>query len=97
MLEPVSVAEATSHKFLSAIEDVITKPTTTPVVRTRVLEVLAGAAHAFPGNNNPGGALANWGREKGGYGALWRKFKPTGAPAEVRNPYLKVLINVIFF
>lgn len=80
---PYFIAEATSTKFLSAIEEVITKPTTTPVVKTRVLDVLMGAAHAYPGPTHGNGPLGTFGRDKGGgYSALWRKVKPPGYPDE---------------
>ena len=70
------------------MEDVITKSTTTPVVRSRVLEVLMGAANAYPGAA-PATGLAALGRDKGGgYGALWRKVKPRGLPDEVGVGYM---------
>ncbi|KZT36257.1 hypothetical protein SISSUDRAFT_1121095 [Sistotremastrum suecicum HHB10207 ss-3] len=80
---PLFLAEATSSKFLSAVEDVVTKSTTTPVVKSRVLEVLAGAAYAYPGSSQGGNVLGALTRDKdSGYGTLWRKLKPPGAPDE---------------
>lgn len=79
-----TLAEATSSKFLSAVEEVVTKSTTTPVVKARVLEVLSGAAHAYPGLIHSTGPLEAFKRDKGGgYGMLWRKVKPSGYPDEV--------------
>jgi len=77
---PFFLVEATSPKFLAAVEDVITKPTTTPVVKARVLEVLSGATHAYPGLPPSNGPLG-FARDKiGGYGTLWKKVKPPGYP-----------------
>src|ERR1700754_690337 len=96
MTESVSntrTVEATSTKFLAAVEDVITKPTTTPVVKARVLEVLSGAAHAYPGQAHSNGPLGAFARDKsGGYGALWKKVKPAGYPDDVITPLTRFVL-----
>jgi hypothetical protein len=76
-------AEATSSKFLASVEDVLTKPTTPPVVKNRVLDVLMGAAYAYPGQGHSNGPLGAFRDKGGGYGALWRKVKPIDLPDEV--------------
>ena len=42
------LAQCNSRKFLDALEDVLESQKTTPVVRERLLEVLAGAAYTSP-------------------------------------------------
>lgn len=81
----MSLAEATSPKFLSAIEDVLTSASTTPVVKSRVLEVLSGAAHSYPGPPTVSQGLVDaFKKDKGGgYGPLWRRVKPASYPDEV--------------
>ncbi|KAH9856417.1 hypothetical protein C2E23DRAFT_882478 [Lenzites betulinus] len=58
----------TSRKFLDTLEDVLNSSRTSPVVRERLLEVLAAAAYA----SDP----------DGGFRALWRKVKPSDKPEE---------------
>ena len=42
------LAQCSSKKFLDTLEDVLQSHKTTPVVRERILEVLAGAAYSCP-------------------------------------------------
>jgi hypothetical protein len=42
---PTFLAQCSSRKFLDALEDVLTSSRTNPVVRERLMEVLAGAAY----------------------------------------------------
>lgn len=44
----VFMAQCTSRKFLDTLEDVLVSSKTSPVVRERLLEVLAGAAYMSP-------------------------------------------------
>lgn len=42
------LVQCASRKFLDTLEDVLQSQKTTPVVRERLLEVLAGAAYSTP-------------------------------------------------
>lgn len=42
----VFISQSTSRKFLDTLEDLLSSPRTSPVVRERLLEVLAAAAYA---------------------------------------------------
>ncbi|KAI0920434.1 hypothetical protein AcW1_002174 [Taiwanofungus camphoratus] len=64
------ISQCASRKFLDTLEDVITSSRTSPVVRERLLEVLAAAAYASP----PG--------KDSGFRHLWRKVKPADKPGE---------------
>ncbi|KZV90197.1 hypothetical protein EXIGLDRAFT_720596, partial [Exidia glandulosa HHB12029] len=66
----IFIAQTTTKKFLDVVEDVCTSSKTTPVVRERLLEVLAGAAYAHPSS----------GRE--GFAGAWRRVKAHGQPDE---------------
>ncbi|KAL7278621.1 hypothetical protein ACG7TL_007622 [Trametes sanguinea] len=57
-----------SGKFLDTLEDVLGSSRTSPVVRERLLEILAAAAYM---NSTDGG-----------FKALWRKVKPADKPEE---------------
>jgi len=65
------ITAASGRKFLDALEDVLASSSTSPVVKERLLDVLAAAAYTHPGTT------------KEGYRALWRKVKPPGKPDEV--------------
>ena len=73
LLPPFSFAsaQASSKKFLDTLEEVLLSGGTSPVVRERLLDVLAAAAFTHPGNG------------KEGYRVLWRKVKPPHKPDEV--------------
>jgi hypothetical protein len=64
-------AQASSKKFLDTLEEVLLSGGTSPVVRERLLDVLAAAAFTHPGNG------------KEGYRVLWKKVKPPHKPDEV--------------
>ncbi|KAL1747805.1 hypothetical protein HDZ31DRAFT_80224 [Schizophyllum fasciatum] len=67
------IAQTTSRKFLDSLEDVLNSSRTSPVVRERLLDVIAAAAYAS-------------GRAKDskneGFRGLWRKVKPADKPDE---------------
>ncbi|KAI8972553.1 hypothetical protein BD414DRAFT_517884 [Trametes punicea] len=62
------VQYCTARKFLDTLEDVLTSSRTSPVVRERLLEVLAGAAYVS--------------EKDSGFKQLWRKVKPVDKPEE---------------
>ncbi|KAI0651280.1 hypothetical protein C8Q79DRAFT_996771 [Trametes meyenii] len=62
------VLHCTSRKFLDTLEDVLNSSRTSPVVRERLLEVLAAAAYAS--------------EPDGGFKTLWRKVRPPEKPEE---------------
>ncbi|GJE99365.1 hypothetical protein PsYK624_156190 [Phanerochaete sordida] len=69
----VFVLQCASRKFLDTLEDVLQASKTSPVVRERLLEVLAGAAYMSPSGK---------GHEKEGFRGLWRKVKAPEQPEE---------------
>jgi hypothetical protein len=42
----IFISQSTSRKFLDTLEELLSSPRTSPVVRERVLEVVAAAAYA---------------------------------------------------
>ncbi|PBK71749.1 hypothetical protein ARMSODRAFT_954590 [Armillaria solidipes] len=64
------ISQSTSKKFLDTLDDVIMSPRTSPVVRERVMDVVAAAAYA------------SGTRKDTGFRALWRKVKPPEKPDE---------------
>ena len=69
---PTFIHAASSKKFLDALEDVLTSQSTSPVVRERLMDVLAAAAYTHPGS------------PREGYRTLWKKLKPSNKPEDVR-------------
>ncbi|KAH9834382.1 uncharacterized protein C8Q71DRAFT_768478 [Rhodofomes roseus] len=63
--------QCASRKFLDTLEDVITSSRTSPVVRERLLEVLAAAAYA-----------SSSGSKEAAFRSLWKKVKPADKPDE---------------
>lgn len=63
--------QTASRKFLENLEDVINAESTSPVVRERLLDVLASAAYVY--GKKPG---------KEGFSSTWRKVRPSWKPAE---------------
>jgi hypothetical protein len=63
--------QTASRKFLENLEDVINAEATSPVVRERLLDVLASAAYVY--GKKPG---------KEGFASTWRKVRPSWKPAE---------------
>ncbi|KAH9948467.1 hypothetical protein B0H21DRAFT_733432 [Amylocystis lapponica] len=66
----VFIWQCASRKFLDTLEDVITSSRTSPVVRERLLEVLAAAAFASTSSR------------ESGFRHLWRRVKPADKPDE---------------
>lgn len=65
------INQSTSKKFLETIEDLITSSRTSPVVRERLIDVIAAAAFASGSHTS-----------KDGFKGLWRKIKPVDKPDE---------------
>ena len=68
------VYQCMKTKFLDTLEDVIASQRTSPVVRDRLLDVLAAAAYASSGPSH---------KIESSFRLLWRKVKPAGKPDEV--------------
>ncbi|KAJ7156345.1 kinase-like domain-containing protein [Mycena filopes] len=66
------VNQCTTKKFLSAIENLLTSPNTLPVVRERVMKILAAAAYVS-GSNKESDA---------GFRGLWRRVRTDHEPEE---------------
>ncbi|KXN86678.1 TOM1-like protein 2 [Leucoagaricus sp. SymC.cos] len=66
------VSQSMSRKFLDTIEELLMSPRTSPVVRERLMDVIAAAAYASQSNKN----------DRGGFRGLWRRVKPIDKPDE---------------
>ncbi|KAJ3856074.1 hypothetical protein EV368DRAFT_71884 [Lentinula lateritia] len=71
----VFIAQCTTRKFLDTLEDLVTNVgggpfSTSPVVRERVMDVLAAAAYASSS------------KKDAGFRGLWKKVKPADKPDE---------------
>ncbi|KAF7313226.1 hypothetical protein MKEN_01009200 [Mycena kentingensis (nom. inval.)] len=66
----VFISQCTSRKFLDTIEDLLTSSRISPVVRERVMDVLAAAAYA------------SGSKKDSGFRGLWRRVKPKDKPEE---------------
>ncbi|KAJ3929303.1 MAG: hypothetical protein NXY57DRAFT_900339, partial [Lentinula lateritia] len=71
----VFIAQCTARKFLDTLEDLVTNTgggpfSTSPVVRERVMDVLAAAAYASSS------------KKDAGFRGLWKKVKPADKPDE---------------
>ncbi|KAJ7145882.1 hypothetical protein C8R44DRAFT_863719 [Mycena epipterygia] len=64
------ISQSTSRKFLDTVEDLLTSSRTSPVVRKRVMDVLAAAAYASGSKTDTG------------FCGLWRRVKPRDKPEE---------------
>ena len=64
------IVQTATKKFMEAVEYVILYPTTSPVVRERLMDVLAAAAFTFHG---PG---------KEGFQSTWRRVRPPTKPED---------------
>lgn len=85
------VHQCAKGKFLDTLEDVLNSQRTSPVVRERLLDVLAAAAYASSGTSY---------KNESSFRTLWRKVKPAGKPDEVGlcSPYAGLFeITAIFF
>ncbi|KAF8267754.1 hypothetical protein EI94DRAFT_1729519 [Lactarius quietus] len=69
----VFVHQCMKSKFMDTLEDVLTSQRTSPVVRERLLDVLAAAAYA---------SSATSVKNESSFRLLWRKVKPPGKPDE---------------
>lgn len=89
------ISQSTTRKFLDTLEDLLTTPKTSPVVRERLLNVVAAAAYAS-GNSNlncayifsyPPDYVQSLEKDpkadRDGFRGLWRKVKPLDKPDEV--------------
>ncbi|KZT03333.1 uncharacterized protein LAESUDRAFT_684169 [Laetiporus sulphureus 93-53] len=65
------ITQCCSRKFLDTLEDVITSQRTPPVVRERLLDVLAAASYA-----------STQGSKEHAFRHLWKKVKPADKPEE---------------
>ncbi|KAK7695193.1 hypothetical protein QCA50_002383 [Cerrena zonata] len=70
------VHQCTSRKFIDTLEEVINSTRTAPVVRERLLQVLAAAAYASGSASKPGRL------EKDPFRQLWRRVKNHEQPDE---------------
>jgi hypothetical protein len=70
----IFVHQCGKNKFLDTLEDVLTSQRTSPVVRERLLDVVAAAAYASSEMPH---------KTENGFRLLWRKVKPAGKPDEV--------------
>jgi len=64
------ISQSTARKFLDTLEDLINSPKTSPVVRERVLHVIAAAAYA------------SGSKKDSGFRGIWRRVKPADKPDE---------------
>ncbi|KAJ7619425.1 hypothetical protein FB45DRAFT_158446 [Roridomyces roridus] len=64
------ITQCTTRKFLDTLEDILVSSRTAPVVRERLMDVLAAAAYAS-------GA-----KKESGFRGLWRRVKPRDKPEE---------------
>ncbi|KAJ7646808.1 kinase-like domain-containing protein [Roridomyces roridus] len=64
------VAQFVAARFFNAVEGVVVSPATSPIVRERLLVVVAAAAYASDSNKNDG------------FRKLWKRIKPPGAPED---------------
>ncbi|KAJ7353459.1 hypothetical protein DFH08DRAFT_692568, partial [Mycena albidolilacea] len=64
------ISQSTSRKFLDTLEDLLTSSRTSPVVRERVMDVLAAAAYASGSKKDVA------------FRGLWRRVKPDDKPEE---------------
>lgn len=64
------INQSTSRKFLDTLEDIVTSTRTPPVVKERILNVVAAAAYA------------SGTRKDTGFRGLWRRIKPPDKPED---------------
>ncbi|KAH6911954.1 hypothetical protein BKA70DRAFT_1266042 [Coprinopsis sp. MPI-PUGE-AT-0042] len=68
----IFVSECGERKFLDTLQDLIKSDQIAPVVRDRLLEIVAAAAYASGGQTT--------GSEKNGFRGLWLRVKPADKP-----------------
>ncbi|KAH7927218.1 hypothetical protein BV22DRAFT_301234 [Leucogyrophana mollusca] len=71
----IFLLQLSSRKFVDVLEGVVTSPDTSPVVRERLMEVLAGAAFIYS-SVRP----VDKDGERDEFLKLWRRLKPDGQP-----------------
>lgn len=71
----VFISQSMSRKFLETLEDLLSSTRTSPVVRERLLEVVAAAAYASGSKRDGRG-------DRDGFRGLWRRVKPYDKPDE---------------
>lgn len=73
----IFLAQISQKKFIDTLEDVLTSSRTSPVVRERLMEVLAAAAY-ISSRSQPTGKDKE--KEKEGFRGLWCRLKPADKP-----------------
>ncbi|KAG2344316.1 hypothetical protein BDR05DRAFT_204469 [Suillus weaverae] len=83
----IFLTQISSRKFIDTLEDVLTSSRTSPVVRERLMEVLAAAAfitssrpHPSPKTEPSPFSLKDRDRDRDGFRALWTRLKPVDKP-----------------
>ncbi|KAG1875808.1 hypothetical protein F4604DRAFT_1762121 [Suillus subluteus] len=81
------LTQISSRTFIDTLEDVLTSPRTSPVVRERLMEVLAAAAFITNSRPNPSPksepspfSLKDRNRDRDGFRGLWMRLKPADKP-----------------
>ncbi|KAF8553627.1 hypothetical protein OG21DRAFT_1463829 [Imleria badia] len=72
----VFIQQISQRKFIEVLEDALTSPRTSPVVRERLMEVLAAAAFITSSRSQSVGKE----KDKDGFRALWCRLKPADKP-----------------
>ncbi|KAG6330170.1 hypothetical protein ID866_8918 [Astraeus odoratus] len=73
----IFITQISQRKFIETLEDVLTSSRTSPVVRERLMEVLAAAAY-ITSRSQSGGRDKD--KDKEGFRALWCRLKPADKP-----------------
>ncbi|KAG2746000.1 hypothetical protein P692DRAFT_20782715 [Suillus brevipes Sb2] len=83
----IFLTQISSRKFIDTLEDVLTSSRTSPVVRERLMEVLAAAAfitssrpHPSPKSEPSPFSLKDRDRDRDGFRVLWTRLKPADKP-----------------
>ncbi|KAG1720828.1 uncharacterized protein EDB91DRAFT_1177162 [Suillus paluster] len=83
----IFLTQISSRKFIDTLEDVLISSRTSPVVRERLMEVLAAAAfitssrpHPSPKSEPSPFSLKDRDRDRDGFRALWTRLKPADKP-----------------
>ncbi|KAG1830275.1 hypothetical protein DFJ58DRAFT_908857 [Suillus subalutaceus] len=83
----IFLTQISSRKFIDTLEDVLTSSRTSPVVRERLMEVLAAAAfitssrpNLSPKSEPSPFSLKDRDRDRDGFRALWMRLKPIDKP-----------------
>jgi hypothetical protein len=83
----IFLTQISSRKFIDTLEDVLTNSRTSPVVRERLMEVLAAAAfitssrpHPSPKSEPSPFSLKDRDRDRDGFRSLWMRLKPADKP-----------------